>query len=111
MGGGMEVNKNTHIEDWNAFRENLEHKFRWNRRNFAIIGLFGIAIPVLVYKGIVRDFISSFDYQSTNRSLSCSHFDLFLCLGSFYLCPNFFAPNFVSDLDFFVFVKPTFKFG
>ncbi|KAI3943169.1 hypothetical protein MKW92_030431 [Papaver armeniacum] len=42
MGGGMEVNKNTHIEDWNAFRENLEHKFRWNRRNFAIIGLFGI---------------------------------------------------------------------
>ncbi|KAI3977838.1 hypothetical protein MKX01_036678 [Papaver californicum] len=56
MGGGMEVNKNKYVEDWNAARENLEHKFRWTRRNFAIIGLFGIAIPVLVYKGIVKDF-------------------------------------------------------
>ncbi|KAK6268825.1 hypothetical protein QUC31_012985 [Theobroma cacao] len=56
MGGGMEANKNRFIEDWSSARENLEHNFRWTRRNFALVGLFGIAIPVLVYKGIVREF-------------------------------------------------------
>ncbi|WRX26523.1 hypothetical protein QQP08_019010, partial [Theobroma cacao] len=57
MGGGMEANKNRFIEDWSSARENLEHNFRWTRRNFALVGLFGIAIPVLVYKGIVREFV------------------------------------------------------
>ncbi|KAA3456613.1 neuronal acetylcholine receptor subunit alpha-5 [Gossypium australe] len=56
MGGGMEANKNRFIEDWSSARENLEHNFRWTRRNFALVGIFGIAIPVLVYKGIVREF-------------------------------------------------------
>ncbi|KAF6141756.1 hypothetical protein GIB67_027934 [Kingdonia uniflora] len=57
MGGGMEVNKNKFIEDWGSVRENLEHNFRWTRRNFAIIGIFGIAVPYLVYKGIVKEFV------------------------------------------------------
>ncbi|KAK8596514.1 hypothetical protein V6N12_065000 [Hibiscus sabdariffa] len=56
MGGGMEANKNRFIEDWSSARENLEHNFRWTRRNFALVGIFGIALPVLVYKGIVREF-------------------------------------------------------
>ncbi|XP_042495312.1 uncharacterized protein LOC122074518 [Macadamia integrifolia] len=56
MGGGMEVNKNRFIEDWNSARENLEHNFRWTRRNFALVGIFGIALPVLIYKGIVKEF-------------------------------------------------------
>ncbi|WOL14672.1 hypothetical protein Cni_G23453 [Canna indica] len=56
MGGGMEVNKNRFIEDWSSARENLELNFRWTRRNLAIVGLFGIAVPILVYKGIVREF-------------------------------------------------------
>ncbi|PRQ26346.1 putative NADH:ubiquinone reductase (H(+)-translocating) [Rosa chinensis] len=56
MGGGMEANKNRFVEKWGAARENLEHNFPWTRRNFAIIGIFGIAIPVLIYKGIVREF-------------------------------------------------------
>ncbi|KAJ4962329.1 hypothetical protein NE237_022268 [Protea cynaroides] len=56
MGGGMEVNKNSFIEDWNSARENLEHSFRWTRRNLALVGIFGIAVPVLVYKGIVKEF-------------------------------------------------------
>ncbi|RRT48912.1 hypothetical protein B296_00045791, partial [Ensete ventricosum] len=56
MGGGMEVNKNKYIEDWNAARENLELNFRWTRRNLAIVGIFGLAVPILVYKGIVREF-------------------------------------------------------
>ncbi|XP_048320545.1 uncharacterized protein LOC107404119 [Ziziphus jujuba] len=52
----MEVNKNRFIEEWGSARENLEHNFRWTRRNFFLVGLFGIAIPVLVYKGIVSEF-------------------------------------------------------
>lgn len=58
MGGGMEANKNKYIEDWGAVRENLEHNFRWTRRNLALVGIFGIAIPYLVYKGTVREFVS-----------------------------------------------------
>ncbi|KAF2569515.1 hypothetical protein F2Q68_00027793 [Brassica cretica] len=58
MGGGMETNKNKFIEDWGSARENLEHNFRWTRRNFALIGIFGIALPIIVYKGIVKDFVS-----------------------------------------------------
>lgn len=56
MGGGMEANKNKFIEEWGSVRENLEHNFRWTRRNFALVGLFGIAIPIFVYKGIVKEF-------------------------------------------------------
>ncbi|PNX56019.1 hypothetical protein L195_g049653, partial [Trifolium pratense] len=56
MGGGMEANKNKFIEDWGTARENLEHNFRWSRRNLLLVGIFGIAVPVLVYKGIVKEF-------------------------------------------------------
>ncbi|KAL6560118.1 hypothetical protein OROMI_012556 [Orobanche minor] len=56
MGGGMETNKNRWVEEWSTARENLEFNFRWNRRNFALVGIFGIAVPLLVYKGIVREF-------------------------------------------------------
>lgn len=59
MGGGMEANKNKFIEDWGSARETLEQNFRWTRRNFALIGLFGIAVPILVYKGIVKEFVIS----------------------------------------------------
>jgi hypothetical protein len=57
MGGGMEVHKNRWIEEWNAGRENLEFNFRWTRRSLAVVGLFGLAVPILVYKGIVREFV------------------------------------------------------
>jgi hypothetical protein len=60
MGGGMEVHKNKWIEEWNAGRENLEFNFRWTRRSLAVVGLFGLAVPILVYKGIVRDFVRTF---------------------------------------------------
>ncbi|XP_038991356.1 uncharacterized protein LOC120114574, partial [Hibiscus syriacus] len=56
IGGGMEANKNRFIEDWSSARENLEYNFRWTRRNLTLVGIFGIAIPVLVYKGIFREF-------------------------------------------------------
>ena len=52
----MDTNKNRFIEDLSSARENLEYNFHWTRRNFALVGIFGIAIPILVYKGIVREF-------------------------------------------------------
>ncbi|KAI0524611.1 hypothetical protein KFK09_003988 [Dendrobium nobile] len=55
----MGVNKNKFIEDWNHARENLELTFRWTRRNLAIAGFFGVAVPILVYKGIVNEFVRS----------------------------------------------------
>ncbi|KAL5550495.1 hypothetical protein UlMin_000671 [Ulmus minor] len=57
MGGGMETNKNKFIEDWSSARKNLEHNFHWSRRNLALVGLFGIALPIFVYKGIVCEFV------------------------------------------------------
>ena len=60
MAGGMEANKNKFIEDWGSARETLEHNFRWTRRNLALVGIFGIAVPYLVYKGIVREFVCHF---------------------------------------------------
>lgn len=59
MGGGMEANKNKFIEEWGSVRENIEHNFRWTRRNFALVGIFGVALPYLVYKGVVREFVIS----------------------------------------------------
>ncbi|MFS7988312.1 putative NADH:ubiquinone reductase (H(+)-translocating) [Helianthus anomalus] len=62
MGGDMEVNKNKFIEDWGTVRENLEDNFRWTRRNLAIVGIFGVVIPYLVYKGSVREFASLYTF-------------------------------------------------
>ncbi|TYJ98348.1 Pre T-cell antigen receptor alpha [Cucumis melo var. makuwa] len=56
MGRGMEAHKNRYIEDRSTARENLEHNFRWIRWNFAVVGFFSIAVPLLVYKGL-REFV------------------------------------------------------
>ncbi|PKU66500.1 uncharacterized protein LOC110092462 [Dendrobium catenatum] len=56
MAGGMGVNKDKFIEDWNHARENLQLTFHWSRRNLAISGFFGVAVPILVYTGIVNEF-------------------------------------------------------
>ncbi|GJN17769.1 hypothetical protein PR202_gb04867 [Eleusine coracana subsp. coracana] len=79
MGGGMEVHKNRWIEEWNAGRENLEFNFRWTRRSLAVVGLFGLAVPILVYKGIVREFVRSLPatYPNPPRPLcNRAHLDL-----------------------------------
>lgn len=86
MGGGMEAHKNRFIEDWGTARENLEHNFRWTRRNFALVGIFGIALPLLVYKGIVREFVISF--------LSLLFYDLFSC--------NWYVVRFIVSIFLFL---------
>lgn len=76
MGGGMEANKNRFIEEWGAARENLEHNFRWTRRNLALVGLFGIAVPVFIYKGIVKEFVISLSRFSFLRSKLSNRYPL-----------------------------------
>ncbi|KAG0532981.1 hypothetical protein BDA96_04G152300, partial [Sorghum bicolor] len=49
--------KNKWIEEWNAGRENLEFNFCWTRHSLAVVGLFDLAVPILVYKGIVHEFV------------------------------------------------------
>ncbi|KAJ7531310.1 hypothetical protein O6H91_14G039700 [Diphasiastrum complanatum] len=56
MAGGMEVKKNVHVEEWGAHRENLEKFFRFNRRTIGYGVFFGIAVPLILYKGIVMEF-------------------------------------------------------
>lgn len=74
----MEANKNRFIEDWSSARENLEHNFRWTRRNFALVGLFGIALPIFIYKGIVKEFVNS-SSPSPNLSFQLSEYLLISC--------------------------------
>ncbi|KAG0448673.1 hypothetical protein HPP92_027712 [Vanilla planifolia] len=52
----MGAEKNKFIEEVGSRGENLEYNFRWTRRNLAIVGLFGVAVPILIYKGIVNEF-------------------------------------------------------
>lgn len=54
----MGVRKNIHIEDWASRRENLEHVFKYTKGNWARLAVFGIAVPILFYKGICSEFVS-----------------------------------------------------
>lgn len=87
MGGGMEANKNKFIEEWSSARENLEHNFRWSRRNLALVGLFGLALPILVYKGIVREFvISPTNLSWSFRFISCALSTSYAIISFSFLC-------------------------
>ncbi|KAJ7545361.1 hypothetical protein O6H91_09G116800 [Diphasiastrum complanatum] len=63
MAGGMEVKKNVHVEEWGAYRENLEKAFRFNRRTIGYGLCFGIAVPLILYKGILAEFKLAEDLQ------------------------------------------------
>ena len=51
--GGMEYNKNEWIREWGA---SMENNFRLSSRNLELVGIFGISTPILVYKGIIKEF-------------------------------------------------------
>ncbi|BBM97217.1 hypothetical protein Mp_1g03930 [Marchantia polymorpha subsp. ruderalis] len=54
MAGGMDVHKNEWVEAWASHRENLEQKFRFNRRSIPVCLLFGLLTPIFTYQ-FVRD--------------------------------------------------------
>lgn len=47
---------NKFIEANGTAREVLEKGFRFTPRNLGIFAVFGIAVPVLIYKGCVNEF-------------------------------------------------------
>tara|TARA_B110000977_G_scaffold32211_1_gene42732 strand:- start:5326 stop:5523 length:198 start_codon:yes stop_codon:yes gene_type:complete len=47
---------NKFIEANGHAREVLEKTFRFTPRNLGIFAVFGIAVPVLIYKGCVHEF-------------------------------------------------------
>ncbi len=67
----MGVRKNIHIENWASYRENCEHFFKFSRANWARFAVFGIIVPVALYKGIVTEFVSFF-------SRECERYVIFL---------------------------------
>lgn len=58
MAGGMDLHKNPHIEEWATKRENLEKTFRFNRRTLSLFLVFGVALPVVIYRGSIAEFVS-----------------------------------------------------
>jgi len=52
---------NKFVEANGAAREVLEKGFRFTPRNLGIFAVFGIAVPVLIYKGCVDEFVRAQD--------------------------------------------------
>lgn len=101
----MEAHKNKFIEEWGAARENLEYNFRWTRRNLVLAGIFGVAVPILVYRGIVKEFVilSHSHYKSLFQYsvLLCLFYWSSICRSSHFsvLLSNF-KRNFLSGFSF-----------
>ena len=57
MAGGLEAKTNPHVEAWGYSREVVEKTFRFTPRSLALIGLFGIGVPVFIYRSTVKDFV------------------------------------------------------
>lgn len=58
MAGGMDVHKNEWVEAWASHRENLEQKFRFNRRSIPVCLLFGLLTPIFTYQFVRDEFVS-----------------------------------------------------
>lgn len=58
MAGGMSVTKNKYVEDWGTMRENLEKRFKFNRKTLPLAIIFGVTLPILIYRGSVGEFVS-----------------------------------------------------
>ena len=56
LAGNMHVKTNKFIEDWGTYRENLEYTFKWNTDSIVKIAVFAVAVPVVIYKLVIREF-------------------------------------------------------
>ena len=54
--GQLPVKSNKHIEEWGAYRENLEHHFKFDNRAWTFIALFGVGFPLFIYNMTVAEF-------------------------------------------------------
>ena len=58
---------NKFVEANGAAREVLEKGFRFTPRNLGIFAVFGIAVPVIIYKGCVNEFVRAQEKRSASR--------------------------------------------
>jgi hypothetical protein len=65
---GFGTQKNVHIENWAAFRENCEHSFKFTRSNWAKFLVFGIGVPFLAYIAIAGEMVSSLALRDACRN-------------------------------------------
>ena len=63
-----DVIPNKFVEANGAAREVLEKGFRFTPRNLGIFAVFGIAVPVLIYKGCVDEFVRAQDSLRDRKS-------------------------------------------
>lgn len=56
MARGMGVEKNVHIENWAAFRENCEHVFKFSKANWARLFVYGFGVPIGIYFLTIQEF-------------------------------------------------------
>ena len=62
-----DVIPNKFVEANGAAREVLEKGFRFTPRNLGIFAVFGIAVPVIIYKGCVNEFVRAQEKRSASR--------------------------------------------
>ncbi len=51
------IKTNPFIEAHGAAREVVERRFRLNPRSIALVAVFGVFVPTLIYRGCVKDFV------------------------------------------------------
>ena len=54
-----DVKPNKFVEANGYAREVVENTFRFSLKNLGKFAIFGIAVPVLIYKGCVQEFVSA----------------------------------------------------
>jgi hypothetical protein len=52
-----DVKQNAFIEANGFAREVVEKTFRFTPKNIGLFAIFGVAVPVLIYKGCVSEFV------------------------------------------------------
>lgn len=65
--GNMPRRADPHIEDWAKMREEVEYQFKFDRPTVASLLLWVVAVPVVVYKGIVAEFNHTDDLYKRKR--------------------------------------------
>lgn len=65
--GDMPRRADPYIEDWSTMREEVEHQFKFDNKTVASLLLWVVAVPVLMYKGIVAEFNHTDDLYNRKR--------------------------------------------
>jgi len=59
MAGGLNAHPNPFVEAWATKREHIEKTFRWTPKSLGLIALFGVGLPLWIYKTQIYEFVSA----------------------------------------------------